>query len=229
MLEIIKSIISNSSSGTPFVVYGSPKNCAVFVENLLLELKDPAITPCTVTEVLEKYIIALCDHKRLEWRTSTFHKPSWICITNCEGIANKPHFQAELLAELRIIESVTPILVTSSITISEENGYIPDFVEFLMSGTHINLALPSCFELYDFAIEKSQALRISVAEDAIEWLIEFRSFSIIEGMLKTIAVHNPLAKTISLEEVIKTFYQHRGFVDNLIKIDPLKFQKEENA
>ena len=139
--NLIQKISTNINSLSPVVIEGSAKTNK---REMLRELCDLLCQNGTITnyktryswDVLDSLIQALCEHGMLEWKKD-FLNSEIIVIEDFQYLKEKTAIAEELY---KIFESANvPVIITTSIPVTNENFYCGDLVAFLQRGTIINL------------------------------------------------------------------------------------------
>lgn len=140
-IELLEKLSSDIQSYSPIVIQGEPSvSNTYFLEELCRMLQEKgAVKYCKIRnswEVLDDLIRALCDRTVLEWKQELLSS-EFIVIDDFQYLKEKTAIAEELY---KIFKSANvPIIITTSIPITNENFYCEDLVAFLKQGTRVKL------------------------------------------------------------------------------------------
>ena len=139
--DLIQKISTNLYSLSPVVIEGSAETNK---SEILLKLCDLLCENGIITnykiryswDILDSLIQALSEHGMLEWKKD-FLNSEIIVIEDFQYLKEKTAIAEELY---KIFKSANvPVIITTSIPITNKNFYCEDLVAFLKRGTIVNL------------------------------------------------------------------------------------------
>lgn len=174
------------------IIYGEAgTGKTFFLEALCRELEklnrtiEPVIR--NAWEVADSHFKALCDGDPAAWREDLLSSDA-IIIDNFHVYKGQSVIAEELNKLFR--SACRPIMITTSLPISEDNFPCPDLISFLRQGALVNLNVAPPPELAEHLHLSLKAADVKLSPEATEWLMHnISSITAISGIVNTLELY----------------------------------------
>ena len=189
---LISKLVERVNCVPVVIIYGEAGGGKTFFLEVLckeLEKRNKIIEPVirNAWEVANSHFKALCDEDPAAWRDDLLSSDA-IIIDDFHVY----HGQRVITEELNKIFRSTykPIMITTSLPISEDNFPCPDLVSFLRQGALVNLNVVSQPEIAEHLHRSLKTADIKLPYEATDWLMQnISSIAAISGIVNTLELY----------------------------------------